>query len=175
MITNEMITMSTPLNKPLQVSIHDVLFIIPVLNDPQLLQVYSKEGNLYACQSPNFEKVVYTYHDHNLEKLADMTWVDKNYWSASKKTPNTLRVVCAMGGLSEIPTKDVLLVVQKNSVFTIFSKDALYFKPSLTSIRALCPLHAFDHVQHYAYRKGTNPQKTQDRVYYSIGLTYKGD
>lgn len=160
------IPMLTPFDRPVDVPVHDILFVIPVLEHDHQLQVFDKEGYLYVALRKDFEPQANRADtNQTLHYLGNSTWIDKHFWSPENKNPNGFRAVQTLGGLGEIAKNDVRLVTHIGSVFTIFTKDGAFFKPAICSIRALCPMHAFDYKNHYAWRKGMNPESIKAKAY----------
>jgi|GEM_PF-2641969 len=172
MSTPSTLAMLTPFDVPVQKSIFDLLFVFPVLVRQNQLQVFDKAGDLFLCQADAFEKSVYGTQGHTLDNLGDSVWIDNIYWSDANQKENTFRTLYAMGSIVEIAPADILLVVQKGQVLTIFTNDGVFFKPAITAMSVLCPMHAFNHASNKAWHKGMDPHAIQQHVF-EKGLSLK--
>ncbi len=167
------IPMLTSFEVPIQISIDNILFVFSILAYPDKLQVFDKTGQSLACERAALEQAIRKYQSHQLERLNDGTWVDKTYWSDANQLKNAFRTIYAMGGLVEIDANDILLVVQKDAVFTVFTEEGVFFKPAIRPLTTLCPAHAFNFNTRAGWRKGMSPEAIQQRIY-AKGLRYRG-
>ncbi len=172
MNTQSTIKMLTPFDVPVQKSIFDIIFVLPVLVRENQLQIFDKAGDVFICHTDAFEEKVYQTKDHELDNLGDSVWIDRTFWSDGNRHENTFRALYGMGGIAALPPNDILLVVQKGQVLTIFTQDGLYYKPAITAISVLCPAHAYNRKGNMGWRKGMDPQEIPNRVF-EKGMTIK--
>ncbi|MFC6101539.1 hypothetical protein [Olivibacter domesticus] len=149
---------------PTAVHINDILFVMPVLDKKHLLQVYDKNGQAFISDVNIFHDAVNT-NQHSLKSLKNDVWIDQDYWSSDQQKPNTFVMVSFLGRITEVSPHDILLIVQKGSVYTVYSESNIFFRPTTIPLNVLCPSHAFNFRANIACRKGMQPEDVQRRTY----------
>lgn len=158
------VVMFTLNDRAIKVSLANLLFVIPVLSQEGKLQAFDKEGQVYLCPRISFEKVINEHQNHALNKSGN-TWIDKAYWEKENLREGTFCTLGSMGGYTHVPSNELLMVVQKDKVYTLFTEEGMFYMPVFEPIKKSFTADVFEYDSHMAYRKGLKPAEIQERVF----------